>query len=94
MRHYSIRTEEVYVIWVRRYIYFHGMRQPKTLSARHVNAFLSHLIRERNVAASTQNQALCALCFCIVGYWRSKSLIRVHWNAPNAPGACRRSCRA
>ncbi len=63
VRHYSIRTEEVYVQWVKRYIYFHGKRHPKNLNAKHVTCFLSHLAVERKVAASTQNQALCALVF-------------------------------
>ena len=63
VRHYSIRTEEAYVQWVKRYIYFHDKRHPKELNARHVAAFLSDLAIERKVAASTQNQALCALVF-------------------------------
>ena len=63
VRHYSLRTEEVYVHWVKRYIYFHGKRHPKNLNEEHVTRFLSHLAVERKVAASTQNQALCALVF-------------------------------
>ena len=63
VRHYSIRTEEVYAHWVKRYIYFHGKRHPQDLNVGHVAAFLSHLAVERKVAASTQNQALCALVF-------------------------------
>ncbi len=62
-RHYSIRTEEVYVQWAKRYIYFHGKRHPADLSEKHVNQFLSHLAVKGRVAASTQNQALCALVF-------------------------------
>jgi len=63
VRHYSIRTEEAYVQWVRRYIYFHGKQHPQDLDEDHVNRFLSHLATEDRVAASTQNQALCALVF-------------------------------
>ncbi len=63
VRHYSIRTEEVYVQWVKRYIYFHGKRHPADLSEKHVNQFLSHLAVQGRVAAATQNQALCALVF-------------------------------
>lgn len=63
VRHYSIRTEEAYVQWVRRYIYFHGKRHPADLGEHHVNQFLSHLAVKGRVAASTQNQALCALVF-------------------------------
>jgi len=62
-RHYSIRTEEAYLQWVRRFIYYHGKQHPKDLGETHVNQFLSHLAVKRRVAASTQNQALCALVF-------------------------------
>jgi integron integrase len=63
LRHYSIRTEEVYVDWVRRFILFHSKRHPKEMGAGEVRDFLSHLAVERNVAASTQNQAKSALLF-------------------------------
>ena len=62
-RHYSRRTEEAYVGWIRRYILFHGKRHPSTMSGVEVKAFLTHLACSANVAASTQNQALCALLF-------------------------------
>ena len=61
--HYSRRTEETYVHWVRRYVLFHGRRHPRDLGATHVTAFLSWLANDRQVAASTQNQALAALLF-------------------------------
>jgi len=63
LKHYSIRTEQAYVDWVRRYIVFHGRRHPRELGFRHVEGFLSHLAVNRNVAASTQNQAKSALLF-------------------------------
>ncbi|MBL8448714.1 MAG: integron integrase [Dechloromonas sp.] len=63
IRHYSIRTEEAYVYWVRGFVRFHGLRHPRELGAREVTAFLSHLASERDVAASTQQQALSALLF-------------------------------
>ncbi len=62
-KNYSIRTEESYTAWVRRYILFHGKRHPAELGARELECFLSHLASDRNVAASTQNQALSALLF-------------------------------
>jgi integron integrase len=62
-RHYSPRTEEAYVSWIRRYIFFHGKRHPAELSAPEVTRFLSSLAVEGRVAASTQNQALSALLF-------------------------------
>jgi len=61
--HYSRRTEETYVHWVRRFIYWSGKRHPATLGEPEVTAFLSHLATERKVAAATQNQALAALLF-------------------------------
>ena len=63
LRHYSIRTEEAYVHWVRRFILFHDKRHPKDLGAPEVAAFLSHLAVDRTVAPSTQNQAKSALLF-------------------------------
>ncbi len=62
-RHYSLRTEEAYVGWIRRYIRFHGMRHPAELETEHVGRFLSHLATAGSVGASTQNQALSALLF-------------------------------
>jgi integron integrase len=61
--HYSPRTEDAYIGWIKRYIYFHGKRHPKDLSEGEVEAFLTALATERGVSASTQNQALCALLF-------------------------------
>src|SRR5260221_7747829 len=61
--HYSRRTEEAYVHWIKRFIYWSGRRHPATLGEAEVTAFLSHLAAERNVAAATQNQALAALLF-------------------------------
>jgi integron integrase len=63
VRHYSIRTEQAYVQWIRRYILFHGKRHPKELGADELQAYLSYLAIKRNVAAATQNQALNALLF-------------------------------
>jgi site-specific recombinase XerD len=63
IRHYSIRTDEAYVHWVKAYIRFHGLRHPRDMGAREVTKFLSHLASERDVAAATQQQALSALLF-------------------------------
>ncbi|MGA7950305.1 MAG: site-specific integrase, partial [Thiobacillaceae bacterium] len=54
VRRYSIRTEETYVDWARRFILFHGKRHPKAMGADQVTAFLTHLAAERKVSASTQ----------------------------------------
>jgi integron integrase len=63
IRHYSIRTEQAYLQWIRRFILFHGKRHPTDMGARELTEFLSHLAVQRNVSASTQNQALNALLF-------------------------------
>jgi integron integrase len=63
MRHYSRRTEDTYVHWIRRFIVFHQRRHPETLGAPHIAAFLSWLAASQDVSASTQNQALSALLF-------------------------------
>lgn len=61
--HYSLRTEDVYVDWVRRFILFNGRRHPRDMGAPEVEAFLTHLAVERKVSASTQNQARAAIIF-------------------------------
>lgn len=63
VKHFSIRTENAYVHWAERYIRFHDVKHPNTMGAAEVEAFLTHLAVQRNVAASTQNQALAALLF-------------------------------
>jgi integron integrase len=63
LKHYSIRTEEAYVSWARRYILFHNKRHPKDMGSQEIEAFLTHLAVGQKVAASTQNQALNALLF-------------------------------
>lgn len=63
VRHYSIRTEEAYVDWARRFVRFHGRRHPRELGAPEVAAFLTHLAVDRTVAPSMQNQARLALMF-------------------------------
>jgi integron integrase len=63
VKHYSLRTEQAYVDWIRRFIRFHGKRHPLTMGAAEVEAFLSNLAVERQVAAPTQNQAKAALLF-------------------------------
>ena len=63
LRHLSLRTEEAYLGWIRRFILFHHKRHPKDMGAEEVQAFLSHLAVHAQVAASTQNVALNALLF-------------------------------
>ena len=63
VRHYSYRTEQQHVAWIRRYILFHRRRHPRELGEQEVEAFLTHLATERHVAAANQAQALAALLF-------------------------------
>ncbi len=63
VKHYSLRTEKTYVAWAARFIRWSGMRHPSEMGAAEVEAFLSMLANQRDVAASTQNQALAALLF-------------------------------
>jgi site-specific recombinase XerD len=62
-KHYSLRTEQTYRDWIKRFILFHGKRHPRDMGAIEVGSFLSDLAVRRHVAASTQNQALNALVF-------------------------------
>jgi integron integrase len=62
-RHYSRRTEEAYVFWIRRYIVYHGRAHPAGLGAGDISRYLTWLAVERRVSASTQSQALSALLF-------------------------------
>ncbi len=63
IKHYSLSTEQSYVFWIRRFILFHDKRHPESMGSAEIGAFLSHLAIHDHVAASTQNQALCALVF-------------------------------
>ena len=63
LRHYSYRTEQSYVAWIRRFIFFHNKRHPETMGANEVREFLTFLAVRRKIAPATQNQALCALVF-------------------------------
>jgi len=63
IKHYSYKTEKSYIGWIKRYILFHNKRHPKEMGSAEIEAFLTHLAVEENVAASTQNQALNAILF-------------------------------
>src|SRR5438309_9723403 len=62
-RRYSLRTEQAYLDWVRRFILFHAKRHPREMAETEIVEFLTHLATQRNVAASTQNQAFSAVLF-------------------------------
>ena len=62
-KHYSIRTEQAYIEWIRKFIFYHGKRHPAEMGENEISAFLTYLAVKRKVAASTQNQALSAIVF-------------------------------
>lgn len=74
-RHYSLRTEQTYVDWARRYILYHNRRHPRDMGAAEVEQFLTHLAVDRQVGASTQNQAKAALLYL----YREVLSIRLPW---------------
>ena len=86
VRHYSISTETQYVHWVKRFIFFHNKRHPNILGAPEVEAFLTNLAVEGNVAASTQNQAYVSLAFFVP---RS---VGAGFALDAGHGACQASC--
>jgi Phage integrase, N-terminal SAM-like domain len=63
VKHYALRTEECYVQWIKRYIFFHGKRHPRDMGAAELELFLTDLAVKGNVSVSTQNQALNAIVF-------------------------------
>jgi len=63
LRRYSLRTEDAYLLWIRRFIFFHGKRHPTEMGEAEIGRFLSSLAIKRQVSASTQNQALSAILF-------------------------------
>ena len=63
LKHYSIRTEQTYVGWIKRFVHLDGLRHPATMGADEVRRYLSHLAVDRKVSASTQGQALNAIVF-------------------------------
>jgi len=83
-KQYAAQTEKTYVHWVERYIRYHGMRHPREMGAGEVQAFLTHLSVEGEVAAATQNQALNAIVFlyrevlglAVVGVMRKERVVR------------------
>jgi len=66
--HFSYSTEKTYVTWIYRFITFHDKRHPNEMGGKEIADFLTNLAVERKVSASTQNQALNALVFCIKRY--------------------------
>lgn len=89
-KHYSGRTEDAYADWAARYLRFHSFRDPRGMGKEEVEQFLSHLAVERDVAASTQNQALSALLFL----YREVLDIKLDWLDGVVRAKPRRRCRS
>jgi len=62
-KHYSIRTEQAYTNWIKKFILFNNKRHPKDMGEKEISQYISYLAVKKNVAASTQNQALNAVVF-------------------------------
>lgn len=73
--HYSYRTEQAYIDWIRRYVLFHDKRHSKEMGASHVESFLTRLAVRSRVSASTQNQVKRALLFL----YKQVRVIELHW---------------
>jgi hypothetical protein len=63
LKHYSLKTEQNYVYWIKRYIFFQHKRHPRDMGVQEIEAFLTHLAVQEKVSASTQNQAFNAILF-------------------------------
>src|SRR5689334_1511209 len=63
LRHLSLRTEQAYIQWIKRYIFFHQKKHPREMGETEIRAFISHLAVDRSITASTQTVALSALLF-------------------------------
>jgi len=98
-KQYAAQTEKTYVHWVERYIRYHGMRHPREMGAGEVQAFLTHLSVEGEVAAATQNQALNAIVFlyrevlglAVVGVMRKERVAFRHFTSDAVICSIRRS---
>ena len=89
IRHYSLRTEQAYVQWIRRFVLFHGKRHPRDMGSDELTALLSYLASQRNVAAATQNQALSAILFL----YRDVLKIKLPWLSDVQRAKKRSACR-
>ena len=84
-KNYAYRTEQAYISWIKRYIFFHNLKHPAELTERDIESFLTHLAIQKNVASSTQNQALAALQFLY------QEVLRLHLDEEMMPVPAKRS---
>jgi hypothetical protein len=88
LKHLSLKTEEAYRNWIKRFIFFHGKRHPRELDAAAVRAFLTYLAVDEHVSASTQNQAFSALLFLYKEVLQIEALdITGGRSGPGGPGS-------
>ena len=92
VRHYSRRTEDTYVHWIRRFILFHAKRHPRDMGEREITAFLTYLAVDKNVAASTQNQTLSAHLFLYQKVLEMSLACSTTWSGRVGPNGCRLYC--
>jgi hypothetical protein len=91
LKHHSIRTEESYITWIKRYIFFHNKQHPSALGSAAIEAFLTHLAVDQTVAASTQNQALSALLFLSRDVLKTPLDLHIDAVRAKSLNACRQS---
>lgn len=84
-KHYSYRTEQTYVDWIKRFIIFHNKRHPKEMGADEIQAYITYLANERKVASSTQNQALSAIVFLYKYVLQKEIILPSDIIRPNRP---------
>jgi integrase len=85
LKNYSYATEKSYIYWIKRFFFFYKKRHPKMMGEVEIKHFLNHLATERNVSASTQNQAFCALIFLyrnVLGIDLSSPIIPIRAKRP------------
>jgi len=82
VKHYSLRTEESYINWIKRFIFFHNKKHPIEMGEKEIGEFITHLAKNEKVSASTQNQALCAIVFLYKNVLKKEleNTISIYWS--------------
>ena len=82
IKHYSLRTEESYINWIKRFIFFHNKKHPKEMGEEEISQFITYLAKNEKVSASTQNQALCAIVFLYKNVLKKdlENSISIYWS--------------
>jgi len=82
IKHYSLRTEESYINWIKRFIFFHNKKHPLEMGEKEIGEFITHLAKNEKVSASTQNQALCAIVFLYKNVFKKEldDTISIYWS--------------